>query len=1162
MARNSFNFQAVLKLRTDDFRKGVKDVQKSLNGLKQTFLSFAGGLGLTLGLDKLVSSLKETSVKIDTAKNVLKNVSETTIEYAENLNFLRDISDKYGQDLIVLVNNFGQFRAAAKSSKLEIDDLRKIYESLTRAAGAYHMSADRTNDMMIAVTQMFSKGKIAAEELRRQLGNSLPGAFNLMAKAAGVAGITANGTTAELEDMMRKGKVLADDVMPTFAAILDEVTAKSSFDSLQQSLNRLKNSWTAFVEEAEFDKLYEKMIGAASGVLGFLARNMETVKASLLGLAAGFTAVFGQKIWKRGQKSIDEWKNATASALDATIDNVEYTEKALDKLLKKEITLENHRRKSQSGDWFQKTATGAHYTPRPEFETKNGVTVIKNLPSNYRDAAAAALDYNKALLAQNELYKNIGRSALLTKKEVKQLSKENLVYTQIIATQGQVYVNSLSKIDVLAKKVGAGLKSFLANNWLFLAVSVITTIAAKVSAMVKHTRELKNLTENTVNATKTNLSAESERIGKLQQIKRILQEEERGTAEWNGALNAANDLMGLVGDKELTAKSNIEDIVSACDEWLVKLKKVAYQESVIAKIQELAAENITLQGDIDRLKTDKHYNETRTVTKIKGGAGADAQDYEAYTPRALKINADIDDKLSRIESNTKSIDKLLNLEAPLDNPEMNGPNPRLMDEEAIRRALGIRDKKDEDKKGGGGDDIEAIKKIVDNYKKKLGELNNQFEHGAVSLEDYQKEYDKLITDTFKSLAGFKDTDIAEAGQRGFYKTLETLFKGVGENIDDKEIEKAAKALGEKITDDIKRGLDKTTQQRMNGRKAEDLFREANALTPKKRDTAFDYRKTGKRGQADIANETYENQKDYLERLRELYNQLAALGQLGTEQMDKLAQKIGEAAQNTTNFRDAAKLAEWKADIEELSKAYNDKLYSSIRDVASSVERLYNVYKDFAEVFGAEIDPDGNFQKILTIFGALFETFETIYTVVKSLNELQTAQAALEKAKNDAQMKALEQEIGLQAALGTTKVTASEAATVAALGEAAAVKTLAEATKEAAAAAAVANAMQVPYPANLAALASNIGAATSAYAMMRGLTAFAKGGVVGAGPKTGDHTLIRANRGELVLNGKQQSTLFDILNGKKGLNGGGQVDFRIKGSDLVGTLNNYNNKRKG
>ena len=55
--------------------------------------------------------------------------------------------------------------------------MRDIYEALTRAAGAYHMAADRTNDMMIAVTQMLSKGKVAAEELRRQLGNTLPGAF-------------------------------------------------------------------------------------------------------------------------------------------------------------------------------------------------------------------------------------------------------------------------------------------------------------------------------------------------------------------------------------------------------------------------------------------------------------------------------------------------------------------------------------------------------------------------------------------------------------------------------------------------------------------------------------------------------------------------------------------------------------------------------------------------------------------------------------------------------------------------------------------------------------------------------------------------------------------------------------------------------------------------
>lgn len=46
-----------------------------------------------------------------------------------------------------------------------------------------------------------------------------------------------------------------------------------------------------------------------------------------------------------------------------------------------------------------------------------------------------------------------------------------------------------------------------------------------------------------------------------------------------------------------------------------------------------------------------------------------------------------------------------------------------------------------------------------------------------------------------------------------------------------------------------------------------------------------------------------------------------------------------------------------------------------------------------------------------------------------------------------------------------------------------------------------------------------------------IQSFSTGGIVGGGSYTGDHTLIRANAGELVLNNRQQKRLFDMLDGK-------------------------------
>ena len=71
--------------------------------------------------------------------------------------------------------------------------------------------------------------------------------------------------------------------------------------------------------------------------------------------------------------------------------------------------------------------------------------------------------------------------------------------------------------------------------------------------------------------------------------------------------------------------------------------------------------------------------------------------------------------------------------------------------------------------------------------------------------------------------------------------------------------------------------------------------------------------------------------------------------------------------------------------------------------------------------------------------------------------------------------------------------------------------------------------------------------------------FANGGIVGGTTTIGDYNLARVNKGEMILNGTQQARLFKMLNRDTTDNNKneGTVTFRISGSDLVGTLNNYN-----
>lgn len=109
------------------------------------------------------------------------------------------------------------------------------------------------------------------------------------------------------------------------------------------------------------------------------------------------------------------------------------------------------------------------------------------------------------------------------------------------------------------------------------------------------------------------------------------------------------------------------------------------------------------------------------------------------------------------------------------------------------------------------------------------------------------------------------------------------------------------------------------------------------------------------------------------------------------------------------------------------------------------------------------------------------------------------------------------------------------------------------------AAGTASAAALPFPANIAAMASVIATVVSLFASIP--KAFAEGGIVGGSSLHGDTMLARVNSGEMILNHSQQSNLYRTLkNGNVGSGGlGGNVEFKISGSALKGCLKNYDDK---
>ena len=118
---------------------------------------------------------------------------------------------------------------------------------------------------------MMSKGKISAQELRLQLGNVMPGAFQKMADAVGVS-------TAELDKMMAAGQLISKDVLPKFAAELDKMTAgKIDLNSLQLQINALKNAFAELVNSGGFEQAFSKVVKIATNAINVIKNNIKGI---------------------------------------------------------------------------------------------------------------------------------------------------------------------------------------------------------------------------------------------------------------------------------------------------------------------------------------------------------------------------------------------------------------------------------------------------------------------------------------------------------------------------------------------------------------------------------------------------------------------------------------------------------------------------------------------------------------------------------------------------------------------------------------------------------------------------------------------------------------------------------------------------------------------
>lgn len=232
--------ELVQKIVTKADLKGFDDLErKQKRAIKSNDLlakSFRRAFGIFFGIQGVRSVIKTTR-EIDLLQRSIQGLTGT----ADDWQYLRREAYRTGTDLTKAAQAYKNFYSAANMAGFQKPQIQSMFSDVLVAGRGIGANQQQIGAALLALEQMLSKGKVSMEELRRQMGNALPGSFEIAAKSMGV-------TTQEFNKLLEAG-LDANEFVPRFTAMLKQELGKgfeANIKSLDFALVNLNTAWMEF----------------------------------------------------------------------------------------------------------------------------------------------------------------------------------------------------------------------------------------------------------------------------------------------------------------------------------------------------------------------------------------------------------------------------------------------------------------------------------------------------------------------------------------------------------------------------------------------------------------------------------------------------------------------------------------------------------------------------------------------------------------------------------------------------------------------------------------------------------------------------------------------------------------------------------------------------
>jgi lambda family phage tail tape measure protein len=195
-------------------------------------------IGATVGmLRQALGATAAYAAELEKQRIALRQVIGSQDAYNKSLEFIGKTSADLAIPQDIVLKNFTRLSASVIGAGGNVKDAEKAFKGITAGILGTGGSLENLDAALLATAQVFSKGKVSAEELRGQIGERLPGAFTLFAESVKM-------TPQELDKALQEGKVTLLDFQKFAEKLFKEYgqAAELIARSPENAGNRLKTT--------------------------------------------------------------------------------------------------------------------------------------------------------------------------------------------------------------------------------------------------------------------------------------------------------------------------------------------------------------------------------------------------------------------------------------------------------------------------------------------------------------------------------------------------------------------------------------------------------------------------------------------------------------------------------------------------------------------------------------------------------------------------------------------------------------------------------------------------------------------------------------------------------------------------------------------------------